>query len=114
MEAKVYPLLPYSWIEDIKLYTEKEFKNLLTINGQAKLSNLEIISEQFNSDEYNPRDGVLIKSLDELSAFLEAYLARKNGIECEELINAENSLRKKYAAKKMGVIDFGEIYSSFV
>jgi putative hydrolases of HD superfamily len=113
MRNKVYPLIPDSWRPDIKMFTENEFRNLITIDNKVTSTNLHSISQQYNSDEFNPRDGELVKAIDEFSAFLEAYLARKNGIECDELKKAELDLRSKYRHKTIGFINFGEIYSSF-
>jgi len=113
MKEKVYPLIPESWHPDIKMFTENEFKNLITVDDKVRSTTLDSISQQYNSDKFNPRDGELVKAIDELSAFLEAYLARKNGIECDELKNAESGLRTKYRKKTIGPIIFSEIYSAF-
>lgn len=113
MKEKVYPLIPESWHPNIRMFTENEFKNLITIDGKIRVTNLNNINKQFNSDEFNPRDGELVKAADDLSAFLEAYLARKNGIVCDELKNAEADLRRKSQRRNVGPINFGRIYSSF-
>jgi len=113
MKEKVYPLIPESWHPDIRMFTENEFKNLITVEGKIRVTNLDNINRQFNSDEFKPRDGELVKAIDDLTAFLEAYLARKNGIVCDELKNAEADLRRKSQRRKVGPINFGEIYSSF-
>jgi putative hydrolase of HD superfamily len=113
MRGKVYPLIPESWHPDIKMFTENEFRNLITVDNKIRCTTLDSISRQYNSDEFNPRDGELIKAVDEFAAFLEAHLARKNGIECDELKKAELGLRSKYRKKTIGTINFGAIYSSF-
>ena len=68
MEKKIYKLIPEGWHEDIRRYTENEFSD-------------------------TDRDGTLVKGADDLAAYIEAYLALKNGIRNEALINAMKSLR---------------------
>ncbi len=113
MEEKVYPLIPESWHPDIRMFTENEFKNQITVEGKIKVVNLSNINKHFNSDEFKPRDGELVKAIDELSAFLETYLARENGMVCDELKNAEADLRRNSKQRYVGPINFGEIYASF-
>ncbi len=113
MEEKVYPLIPESWHPDIRMFTENEFRNLITVDGKIKSTNIDNINNHFNRDEFKPRDGELVKAIDDLTAFLEAYLARENGMVCDELKNAEADLRIKSQQKYDGPINFMGIYSSF-
>ena len=90
MEKKIYKLIPESWHGDIRRYTENEFSD---------------------TDE---RDGTLVKGADDLAAYIEAYLALKNGIRNEALINAMKSLEDKYKGKNnISGIDFEGIYNGF-
>lgn len=89
MEKKIYKLIPDSWHGEIKMFTENEFSNTET------------------------RNGTLIKGADDLAAFIEAYLALKNGIRNEDLIYAKNKLEKKYKNKIIDGINFSRIYTDF-
>ena len=89
MKAKIYKLIPESWHEDLALFTADEF----TDTGE--------------------RDGALVKGADDLSAYMEAYLALRNGIKNQALINAMMNLRSKYRNKQIMGIDFVEIYEGF-
>ncbi|MCK4809679.1 MAG: HD domain-containing protein [Candidatus Omnitrophica bacterium] len=89
MERKIYKLLPEEWLPEIKMFTENEFTD---IEG---------------------RDGTLVKAADELAAFVETYLALKNGIQSEDLEKAKHSLFKKYKQRTVSDIDLGEIYADF-
>lgn len=95
MERKIFKLIPKSWHSDMHMFTENEFTDILTSGGRVE------------------RDGELIKSIDELAAFIEAYLSRANGVQSEDLDTAMRELRKKYRSKIIGEIDFGRIYSDF-
>jgi len=89
MEKKIYKLIPDSWHKDIRMFTENEFSDI------------------------NQRNGVLVKGADDLAAFIEAYLALKNGIKNGDLIYAKNKLKNKYKSKVIEGINFGKIYSDF-
>ncbi len=89
MEKKIYKLIPESWQSDIRMFTENEFS------------------------ETGSRNGKLVKAADDLAAFIEAYLALKNGIKNESLINARNKLNQKYRSKVISGINFGKIYTEF-
>ncbi len=89
MDEKIYKLLPASWHESIKLYTETEFENT------------------------DKRDGALVKAADDLAAFIEAYLCVKNGISNESLKEAMDNLMTKYDSRIISGIDLGTIYGEF-
>ncbi|MCP4652556.1 MAG: HD domain-containing protein [Candidatus Omnitrophica bacterium] len=89
MEKKIYKLLPLQWCAQMKSFTEDEFITTKT------------------------RDGQLVKAADDLSAFIEAYLAMKNGIQSEDLEGAKYSLIEQYKDKVISGVDFGRIYKSF-
>lgn len=89
MEKKIYKLIPISWHDDIRMYTEDEFS------------------------ETGRRDGKLVKGADDLAAFIETFLALKNGIRNESLIYAKNKLIQKYKNKTINGIKFGDIYAEF-
>jgi putative hydrolases of HD superfamily len=89
MEKRIYKLIPESWHKDMRLFTENEFSDT------------------------DIRDGSLVKGADDLAAYMEAYLALKNGIRNESLLNARNNLRKKYRNSSIAGIDFEKIYAGF-
>ena len=89
MDKKIYKLLPASWHENIRLYTETEFENTVK------------------------RDGSLVKAADDLAAFIEAYLCVKNGISNESLKEAMDNLITKYNGRIISGIDLGAIYGQF-
>ncbi len=113
MEEKVYPLIPKEWHQEIKMFTENEFENIIHIKGKPQILS-EDIETKYNSNKCSPRDGKLVKSIDKLSAFIEAYEAIKNGSASPELHKARWSLR--FESEKNPInsgINFGEIYADF-
>ncbi len=113
MEKEVLELIPTEWHPEIRMFTEDEFSDIITVDGKVLITSPEEINEKYNKDEYNPRDGHLIEAADRLAAFVEAYMAIKNGIRSEELEDAKNSLKQSYKNKNIAGINFGEIYADF-
>ncbi len=73
-----------------------EFRACVMESGKVKqVSSLEL-AEQYNEDCFDPKDGELLKVCDRLSAFIEAYVAIKNGIAAEQLHSAVWSIRGEY------------------
>lgn len=95
METKIYKLLPSSWHSQMRMFTEDEFSNKTASDGSAQ------------------RDGHMVKAIDDLAAFIEVYLALKNGIESEIFRNAKYSLAERYKSKVIDGFDVGQIYADF-
>jgi len=89
MDKKIYKLLPAAWHKDIRVYTEKEF------------------------EDTQSRDGQLVKAADDLAAFIEAYLSIHNGISNENLREAMSNLIYKYRDRVISGIDFRQIYKEY-
>lgn len=113
MEKEVYALIPETWHREMRMFTENEFSNIVSINGEIHETTSGEIVEKFNKDEYNPRDGELIKATDDLAAFVEAYLGLENGIKSNELEESKNYLKSRYKHSLIGGINFSEIYADF-
>ena len=112
MEEKVYPLVPAAWHADLRLFTEDEFRSVAYVDGKVVHLSSGEITERFNEDRYNPRDGEMTKAVDELAAYMEAYLALRNGISSPELKRACKSIRANYSDKTIAGIDFSSVYAS--
>jgi len=114
MDRRMYSLIPEKWHPEMRMFTEDEFKNIVTIEGGGtERKKSDEISRNFNNDVYNPRDGEIVKAADDLAAFIETYLALKSGVTSQELEDAKNSLRRRYGGKTISGIRFGEIYADF-
>jgi len=113
MEKEVYGLIPQEWHGEMRMFTEDEFSSIVTVDGIKKRTTSEEIIEKYNRDEFNPRDGELLKAADELAAFLEAFMALKNGLASQDLQDAKNRLKERYKQKVVAGIKFGELYADF-
>ena len=83
----------------MRMFAEDEFSSIATVDGKTVRVSPDEISARYNADPFNPRDGELIKAVDELSAFTEAYLALDNGVKSKELTEAKASIRERYKNK---------------
>ena len=113
MEEKVYGLIPAAWHDEIRLFTEIEFKSVVTCDGDRVEKTSSEISEHFNEDAYDPRDGELIRAADQLAAFLEAYLALANGMRAPDFQKTKTSLKEEYRSKVIAGLHLGQIYADF-
>jgi putative hydrolase of HD superfamily len=113
MDEEVYRLIPRDWQPEMKMFTENEFASIATVQGRRIRKTSEQINLHYNQDRYNPRDGEIIEATDRYAAFLEAYLALKNGITSRELQEAKDSIKRRHQGKVVGGIDFGAIYADF-
>lgn len=111
MEEKVYPLVPVAWHPDLRLFTEDEFRNVAFVDGAPVFVDAADLDGRFNSDAYNPRDGELVKVVDDLAAFMEAYLARENGISSPDLEHAMSAIGRKYVAVAVAGLDLAALYA---
>ncbi|OGW23808.1 MAG: hydrolase [Nitrospirae bacterium GWC2_42_7] len=113
MEKEVYGLIPEDWHPEIRMFTVNEFDSVVTIDNKTKKTNSSDISEKYNDNKFNPRDGELAKAADSLSAFIEASAAIRNGSPNQEFQEAKLSFRNSYGKANIADINFGEIYADF-
>jgi putative hydrolase of HD superfamily len=113
MEEEVYRLIPAEWHSEMKIFTENEFQSVVTRAGKVQPKTSEEITHLFNTDGCNPRDGEIVEATDHLAAFLEVYLALKNGVMNQELLDARDAIGRRYQGKVVAGINFGETYAEF-
>ena len=113
MEKEVYGLIPKEWHKDVRTFTEREFDSIITFRGRRKKVGSNEINGRYNADRYNPRDGELVKAADSLAAFIEAYVAIRNGSYSREFQEAKLSFKDTYGRATIAGINFGEIYADF-
>ena len=113
IEKKIYKLIPEEWHSEMRMFTEHEFKSIVTINGKTEGKTSDEISEHFNEDKYNPRDGEIVKATDSLAALIETYLELREGMTSPNLEKDKNELIEKSKGKTISGIKFGDIYADF-
>ena len=113
-EQEIYPFLEKEWIPEVEYFTVDEFNNKILEDDEIKIvDSVEELNSNYNEDKFNPFDGELIRAADRLSAYLEAWNSCKSGIKTDELKIASAEIKKLYAGKNTGNIDFSLIYDKF-
>jgi putative hydrolase of HD superfamily len=114
LDQKILPLLPRSWHSEMNYFLQNQFENRIINNGipQTKLSSKDI-QDTYNSDEYSPVDGELIKACDIFSAFTEAALSIRHGVKSHHLINGVRTSYDLYKSKTISGIPFGQLFDYF-
>ena len=110
---KIYSIVPGEIATDLKFFTENEFSNIILKDGKKLLFENEI-SDNYNFDKFNPRDGVIVEFSDKLAALIEAYLTIDNGIKNEELNKAIENIYKKYEDKNIYKLNINMILKYFL
>lgn len=114
MREIIYPLLPPSWHGELEYYTQNEFDSKVMTDGEILSVTTDIINESYNSDEFSPVDGQLIRCCDHLSAYIEAYMSLDYGIRSEQMVTGYEHLQEKYKDKVVGGLNIGRLFDYFV
>ena len=90
-----------------------EFYSCARIDGKITRLDFNELHKAYNHDQFDPKDGELLKMCDELAAFLEAYTAVRNGVTSPELQGAMWRLKNNRRNHALGNIHFGAILADF-
>lgn len=113
MLEKIYKLIPANWHNEIKYYTENEFKNkIVNKMGKVEYVSMEKLY-QYNEDNYNPLDGEMLKFCDNLSALLEVLVSRQHGVTSRKMEDAIETISNQYLNRKIAHVDLQELIEKF-
>lgn len=111
MKEKIQPLIPATFLPDLNMFTRNEFDNIISGEKCSEITPVQ------NKDEFNPRDGSLVKAADDLAVFIEAMVAVQNGCVSHDFSKAMLRIREKYEQDErfriIAGINFGELYADF-
>ncbi|MCF8029761.1 MAG: HD domain-containing protein [Desulfohalobiaceae bacterium] len=74
-----------------------EFVGTVRLQGEVKEVSRDLLQDEYNRDQFDPKDGELLKVCDSLAAFIEAYTAMRNGINTDQLQQAVWRIRSDYS-----------------
>jgi len=112
VEDRILPLLPGDWHQEIKYFIEDEFSSKIIENGKVKTVAAGDLHRKYNSDQFSPVDGEVIKACDHLAAYMEAYLSVSHGVTSSHLKSVLTSLPGDYEGRSIAGIDFGKVYGN--
>jgi len=113
MDKEVLNLVPPEWHAEMRTFTEEEFTSIAYVDGKLIATDTDTISLHYNEDLFNPRDGTLVKAVDDLTAYVETYCSLENGVKSPDLLEARQSISQKYKDHVLGGIPFPDIFSYF-
>jgi len=113
MKKIIYPLIPEEWQDELEYYTKNEFESRIVDGGKVIYVSSDEINEKYNSDEFSPIDGQIIRGCDHLSAYIEAYMSLKYGVQSEQMQSGYHNLFAKYENKAIAGVDFGQLFDYF-
>ena len=83
-----------------------------TADGVQSIS-WEEFATTWDREEYDPKDGRVVKVSDHLAAFIEAYTSIRNGINADQLQQALWRLRTQYSQVSLGELHIGALLADF-
>ncbi|MFO7821849.1 MAG: HD domain-containing protein [Lentisphaeria bacterium] len=111
MENNLLPLCPAELRSELRYFTEDEFANRIIDRGTIKNNlSVEDINQQFNTDDFSPIDGRIIRVCDHLAAFAEACVSDRYGITSSYLREGRNRLYEKYRRESIAGLNFGPVF----
>lgn len=109
---ELLPLMEDFYSGELTYWTSDEFENRVLLGGKAEAVSFEDLNQRWNSAEFSPVDGKLVRLADHLSAFMEADISIKHGITSGHLEGGRDNLLKNYPLGKMvNGIDSGALFS---
>ncbi len=96
VKKELVPLMDDYFVDEVMYYTNDEFSNRVLIDGKVRTVSWEELNEKYNSEEYNPIDGRLVRICDHFSALMEADISIKHGITSKHLITGREGTINHY------------------
>ncbi len=110
-------LVPYMeefYRDEILYFTNDEFSNRILQYGRVVQVDFEELNSEYNSDEFNPVDGRLVRLADHYSALLEADVSIRYGVTSPHLVDGKSNLIRSYpGGTTVNGIDAYGLFSAF-
>ena len=91
-----------------------EFTITIFSNGKTREVSRDQLLTTYNQDNFDPKDGELLKTCDSIAAFIEAYTAMRNGITTDQLQQAVWRIRSDYSHFSLGKnLHIGSLLADF-
>ena len=116
VNKELVPLMDKSYVDEVIYYTSDEFSDrIMTFDGKIKNVTYEELNQKYNSEEFNPVDGKLVRICDHLSALMEADISIKHGITSTHLAGGREGMLSHYKdGEIISGINVSELFHSLV
>ena len=95
------------------LSTGSEFHDTIVEKGKIRKISFDTLQNEYNHDEYDPKDGEALKVCDTLAAYIEAYTAMRNGITSDQIQQAFWRIREQNTKRMLGSFHIGALFTDF-
>lgn len=115
VNKELVPLMEEFYADELMYFTSDEFQNRIQTDGKIVHVDFEELNTKYNSDEFNPVDGKLVRLCDHTSALLEADISIKHGITSQHLEGGrDNTLLIYKAGTVINGIDAHALFTNLV
>ncbi|MCR4742159.1 MAG: HD domain-containing protein [Treponema sp.] len=115
VSKELIPLMDQCYLDEILYYTNEEFANRINLDGKCQIVSWEDLNEKYNSKEFNPVDGKLVRICDHFSALMEADISIKHGITSSHLTGGRDGLLTHYKENEIiNGINVNKFFNSVV
>ncbi|MGL4986361.1 MAG: HD domain-containing protein [Treponemataceae bacterium] len=99
--AELLPLMEDFFSTELLYFTNDEFENRIKYKNNTEKKDFDDINKNYNTSDYEPIDGKLIRCADHIAAYLEATSSIQHGITSIHLTEGKKKLRKLYPQGQM-------------
>ncbi|MCQ2582436.1 MAG: HD domain-containing protein [Treponema sp.] len=115
VNKELVPLMEPFYVDELIYYTSDEFSNRIKSNGKVIKTTWKDLNDKYNSKDYDPVDGQLVRICDHLSALMEADISIKHGITSSHLTIGRDSTLNHYGpAEVLNGINVYNLYHDFI
>ena len=115
VNKELVPLMEDFYADELMYFTSDEFENRILVDGKVKKVDYDELNEKYNSNEFNPVDGKLVRLCDHISALLEADISIKHGITSLHLEEGrKNTLAIYPKGRIVNGIDVYELFENLI
>ena len=114
VSRELVPLMEDFYKDEMLYFTSDEFQNRILVDGKIEHVSFEDLKTKYNSDDFNPVDGKMVRLADQYSALLEADSSIRYGITSKQIEDGRMNLIKAYPfGTWINGIDAFKLFDSF-
>lgn len=114
VNRELVPLMEDFYKDEMLYFTSDEFQNRILEDGKIEHVSFEDLNTKYNSDNFNPVDGKMVRLADQYSALLEADSSIRYGITSKQIEDGRMNLIKAYPfGTWINGIDAFKLFDSF-
>ncbi|MDR3311635.1 MAG: HD domain-containing protein [Spirochaetaceae bacterium] len=110
-EKELQPLMEDFYRDELAYFSANEFDNRILENGLPRIVTFEELNGRCNRDDCSPVDGALVRSADQIAAFIEADQSIRYGTTSPHLVEGRDGLLQTYRdAPPINGFDIAEFF----